>query len=357
MEQVVRPGPQSYYNQTGILEDLDQFLFNLGYEHVVCVVDKGGWYAVEPYLQKSFEKVAISFIDFGGECSFAEGQRLSQRAKEHTAQAVIGIGGGKVMDVVKLVANHLIIDYLQIPTIASTCACWAPLAVIYTPEGHYETVRFFNRTARSVIVDPRVLIQADPKFFVAGLADTIAKWYEGRIQLDNMARTPNLELGYQAMKICYEFILKEAKNALKAIQSKQINQAFVDLLDVIFASAGSASGYAGEYGHAAAHGVHNGLTVLPETKPFLHGELVGYAILVQLVLENKWDDLNELLKLYNVLNLPTQLNDLNLTLDHSHLNDALQAMCEGEKLMQVVFPTITTQDIFNAMKQLEEYTN
>ncbi len=32
---------------------------------------------------------------------------------------------------------------------------------------------------------------------------------------------------------------------------------------------------------AAAHAVHNGLTVLPQTEKFLHGTKVAYGILVQ----------------------------------------------------------------------------
>lgn len=356
MEQVVKPGPQNYYNQIGLLEDFDQLLFSLGFSQVVCIIDSGGWYSVEPFFPQKFEKVTVSFIEFDGECSLFESKRLAQFAKEKNAQAVVSIGGGKAMDVVKLVADQLKIDYIQVPTIAATCACWAPLAVVYTPRGEYENVFHFRQTARLVITDPRVLIQAEEKYFVAGLADTIAKWYEGRVQLENMSRTPNLELGYQASKICYEFIIKKAKEALRAVQTKQINQAFIDLLDVIFATAGSASGYAGEYGHAAAHGVHNGLTVLKETKSFLHGELVGYGILVQLVLEDKWEDVDELLALYNILNLPIQLNDLNLSLEHPDLNKALYAMCMGEdQLMQVVRPSITPQEIKEAMSQLEEY--
>jgi len=39
-------------------------------------------------------------------------------------------------------------------------------------------------------------------------------------------------------------------------------------------------------GLAAAHVIHNGLTVLPETHDTYHGEKVAFGVLVQLVLEN-----------------------------------------------------------------------
>ena len=40
-------------------------------------------------------------------------------------------------------------------------------------------------------------------------------------------------------------------------------------------------------GCAGAHGIHNGLTALPETNKYFHGEKVAFGTLCQLVLENK----------------------------------------------------------------------
>ena len=38
-------------------------------------------------------------------------------------------------------------------------------------------------------------------------------------------------------------------------------------------------------GLAAAHAVHNGLTAVPQTHPYFHGEKVAYGLLVQVILE------------------------------------------------------------------------
>lgn len=356
MEYKVRPGVQTYYNEIGLLEKLDHVLSDLGLRRVLCVIDPGGFYSVEGLLPKRFEAIEVFFAEFAGESSFEERDRLVAIAREHEVDGVVGIGGGKTMDVIKLVADQLNVDFVQIPTIAATCAAWAPLAVVYTPQGEYIDFYEFTRCARAVIVDPRVLIKADAKFFLAGLTDTLAKWYEGRIQLEEMERTPNLELGYQAMKICYEFIMKDAKEALEAIYTQQINPAFVNLLDVIFATAGSVGGYADFYGRqAGAHAVHNGLTYLPETKDFLHGTLVGYGILVQLALEEKWQDVDEVYALYQSLNLPYRLADFDLSLDHPQLDQAIEVMCLNHSPMHFVKEGITPADVFQAIEQLENY--
>ena len=70
-------------------------------------------------------------------------------------------------------------------------------------------------------------------------------------------------------------------------------------------------GFGDHYGRVAgAHSIHNGLTVLEETHHALHGEKVAYGILVQLVLENKWTEIDQLLAFYRQLGLPASLKDL-----------------------------------------------
>ena len=70
-------------------------------------------------------------------------------------------------------------------------------------------------------------------------------------------------------------------------------------------------GFGDYYGRVAgAHSIHNGLTVLKETHHALHGEKVAYGILVQLVLENKWTEIEELQVFYENLVLPASLKDL-----------------------------------------------
>ncbi len=49
---------------------------------------------------------------------------------------------------------------------------------------------------------------------------------------------------------------------------------------------------------AAAHAVHNGLTVLPQTEKYLHGTKVAYGILVQSALLGQEDVLAQLMAAY-----------------------------------------------------------
>ena len=67
---------------------------------------------------------------------------------------------------------------------------------------------------------------------------------------------------------------------------------------------------------AAAHSVHNGLTVLPQTEKFLHGTKVAYGILVQSALLGQDDVLAQLITAYQRFNLPTRLAQLDVDINN-----------------------------------------
>ena len=66
-------------------------------------------------------------------------------------------------------------------------------------------------------------------------------------------------------------------------------------------------------GVSAAHGIHDGLTVLDETHGYFHGEKVAFGVLCLLMLEGRaLDEIVAMTRFCRDLGLPTQLTDLNL---------------------------------------------
>jgi glycerol dehydrogenase len=82
--------------------------------------------------------------------------------------------------------------------------------------------------------------------------------------------------------LCYRTLLEDGAAALRAIQTKVVTPALERLVEAntLLSGLGFESS-----GLAAAHAVHNGLTMAPGTHPYLHGEKVAFGLLVQLVLE------------------------------------------------------------------------
>jgi hydroxycarboxylate dehydrogenase A len=87
-----------------------------GFRNGFVICGERSWEAAEPYFPKN-GKLNYSFFPYKGECSLSEIERLSTLCVHF--DVIIGIGGGKVLDLAKAVANQVHLDVVLIPTLAS----------------------------------------------------------------------------------------------------------------------------------------------------------------------------------------------------------------------------------------------
>jgi glycerol dehydrogenase len=85
-------------------------------------------------------------------------------------------------------------------------------------------------------------------------------------------------------ELCYRTLLNDGADALRAVRIQTVTPSLERLVEAntLLSGLGFESS-----GLAAAHAVHNGLTAVPPTHAFLHGEKVAFGVLVQLMLEGK----------------------------------------------------------------------
>lgn len=108
---------------------------------------------------------------------------------------------------------------------------------------------------------------------------------------------------------------------------------------------------------AAAHAVHNGLTVLPQTEKFLHGTKVAYGILVQSALLGQQDVLAQLIAAYQRFNLPTSLAALEVDIHNQDQLDKVIAHTLRPVESIHFLPVTLTPDILRAaFLQVENFT-
>ena len=303
----VQPGAANYYAHPGALDALaqafpQQRLFWIGGERATA--------AAAPYLPACYREARSTHAVFRGHCS--ESQVAALSAQAGAAEVIVGVGGGSALDTAKAVAARLNRPFVAIPTIAATCAAWTPLSVWYDDAGRALSFELFALGSHQVLVEPRLLLAAPAEYLRAGIGDTLAKWYEARVLCAREASLPlTARLGLETARQVRDVLLESGPTALADAAAGRLSAAFVDVIDAVIAGGGLVGGLGERYTRlAAAHSVHNGLTVLPQTANVLHGAKVAYGILVQLALEGRDDELHELAAAYRPLQLPRTLADL-----------------------------------------------
>ncbi|CAK9886335.1 MAG: Hydroxycarboxylate dehydrogenase A [Candidatus Erwinia impunctatus] len=347
-------GPANYYSHPGSLARLDEFYSEEQLKNALWIFGHRAIQAAKSFLPTSFSLPGAKQVEFSGHCSEADVQQLIAGAGE--TQVVIGIGGGALLDTVKVVGRRLNVPVVAIPTIAATCAAWTPLSVWYNDAGQALGFEIFNDANHLVLVEPEIILRAPQAYLLAGIGDTLAKWYQAVVlapQPENLPLT--VRLGLDAARAIHDVLLEKSEHALEDQHNGVLSQAFMDVVDAIIAGGGMVGGLGERYTRvAAAQAVHNGLTTLPQTEQILHGTKVAYGILVQSALLGQDEVLTQLTQSFKRFNLPSKLAQLGVDINNRAdiekvINRTLQ---EGESIHALPV-TLSPEVLLNALKKVE----
>ncbi len=266
----------------------------------------------------------ISNLEF--DCCEVDLKRIKSFAISNKCDAIIASGGGKVLDAGKLLAHRIGIPCITIPLSASTCAGWTALSNIYTHLGAFEREQELNSCPDLLIFDHKFIRTAPKRTLASGIADALAKWYESSLSSGH-SEDGLVQQAVQMSRVLRDQLLIDSKEAF----TNKNSSAWIRVIEGCSLTAGLTGGIGGSKCRAAAaHAIHNGLTQLPFSSNHLHGELVGFGILVQLNLEEKLlnnklaeQARNQLIKFLRDINLPTNINDLGL--DNVSIGDIKKA--------------------------------
>ncbi|WP_226035816.1 iron-containing alcohol dehydrogenase family protein [Aquibacillus saliphilus] len=308
----VQGAPSIYQCFEGVLQELPQKLTEQKFKHAVIIHGEKSWNAAKGFLSNL--SIPVTKINYNGECSHEEVERINTIIEQNNADVIIGVGGGKIVDIAKANGNSLDIPVILIPTLASNCAPFTPLSVFYDQLGNYVEHIIFPKSTFMVLVEPKIIIDSPTSFFRAGIGDTIAKWYEADVLTRALpSKSIPLEVALHAAKLCRDVLIEKGPEAISSLEKKEISPAFMQVVETIILAAGMVGGFGDKYGRiSGAHSIHNAITHVPKTHSYLHGEKVAYGILVQLALENRPDEINYLLPHYKKLKLPISLSELGI---------------------------------------------
>jgi len=317
--------PQRYINEADILKSSGEYISQLG-KNALVIGGKTALTVAGGDLFGSLDSVGIKYqtIEFEGNCTTSAIDRLSSITGEYGVDIIIGVGGGRVLDLVKAVGENRKLPVVTVPTIAATCAAWSALSIIYDEKGKFAGGLLLNNSPMLVLADTRILAEAPVRYLSAGIGDTIAKWYEIAPHIVEGKNDISLRTGIQTAKLALEILNSNAVQATKDVADKKPTQAFSEVIDSIIMLAGLVGSINGGYYRAAvAHSLYNSSTVVPEIHSSLHGEIVAFGLIVQFILEGKpQQEVDELIAFLNSLDLPVTLGQLGIK------NDLVQKISE-----------------------------
>lgn len=349
----VRSGPDRYISNKGCLNQLPKYLTN--FKNGAIITGNKSFNAFKNYYKN---EIPYKHYVYDATASEENAKELSDNIK--SADVILGIGGGAVIDTAKLVAKNLNAPLIVIPTIVSNCAPYASISAIYTPQHEFKKMGSFENSPYITLVDLEFLIKTPKQYFIAGIGDTLAKWYECEIILRNLPieyKTATVKYGFAAARLCFDTLITDSYSAIKELEDGNSSHYFARVSDVIISIAGCVGGFACKYGRVAgAHAIHNGLSLLHNTHSVLHGNKVAYGILVQLSYTNDFSEVLMLLQFYREIGLPTSLTQLNLpNCTYKDLQCVAEFAAKPEETFNIIDKDITPQKILQAIKKLEEF--
>jgi glycerol dehydrogenase len=219
-----------------------------------------------------------------GSCSDRAVSALRAAAGRCGADAIVAVGGGRVLDAAKAAADDLRRPYAAVPTSPATCAAVTPLAVMYDDAHRYVRTRPTRRAPDLAVLDRATLAAAPDRLLVAGAIDALAKIHEVRRTLgDAHLRSAGAAA---ALALC-----DDLERTIDACVEPAVapgappSDVRARLAEACLLHPGLIGGLAGEEAKlAAAHPLHNALTRVEGAHAALHGELVGFGVLVQILL-------------------------------------------------------------------------
>lgn len=196
----------------------------------------------------------VTRVQFGGEASAQEIDRLVDIARKKKSDFVIALGGGKTIDTAKAIADRIHTQVAILPTTASTDAPCSALSVLYEPNGTFDKYKFYDKNPSIVLVDTSVIVKAPERFLAAGIGDAIATNVEAR----QAKYTPNFggllptNLSSAICQKCEEILFEFGPQAYQANKAQALTPAFEAVVEAntLLSGLGFESG-----GIAAAHAV------------------------------------------------------------------------------------------------------
>ncbi len=302
----------------------------------------------------------VTSVNLQFDCCYEDISKVKKIILNNNNDSVIAAGGGKVLDSGKYLAECLNIPCITIPLSASTCAGWTALSNIYTKNGQFIKDVALRTCPKVLVYDHKFIQTAPSRTLASGIADALAKWYESSITSSTID-DGLVQQAIQISRVLRDQLLIDGKKAFMA--QFENNSSWRNTIEACGITAGLVGGIGGERCRtAAAHAIHNAITQIITPNKFLHGEIVGVGLLLQLRLEemknnNKLADqsIKQLLAFMKELDLPTTIAELGINVfENQNINKIADFTFRDKSEIHFLPFEISKQDIVEVIGNFEQ---
>ena len=236
--------------------------------------------------------------------SMPEVETVKHRAGEFNARFLLGVGGGKSIDIAKLASTQLSIPFLSVPTAASHDGIASPRASL-TQDA--QTVSVQAQAPLGVIADTKIIVSAPYRLLASGCGDIISNYTAVKDwQLANKLQNTRYSEYAAALSQMTAKIIVDASDSIKPGLEASVRIVVKALVSsgVAMSIAGSsrpASGSEHKFSHALDR-------IAP--KPALHGEQCGVGTIMMMYLhDGDWQSIRDSLR---NIGAPTNAEELGI---------------------------------------------
>ncbi len=359
--------PERYIQGPGEFNNLAKFAAKFG-KKLFAIIDQFFFESLTVKLKELCDgtDLSVETMIYNTEVTAELVEKTIKMANEADADVIIGIGGGKTLDLAKAASIRQGKPIIIVPTTASTDAPTSSLSVIYNDNGEHICEYFYDHSPDLLVVDTEIIANAPIRFLVSGMGDALATWIEARANnLEDIANWVNANdggyrktlAGSALAKLCYETLMEKGELAKIAAEQKVITEALEDVIEANILLSGL--GFENN-GVAGAHAVGDGITALPEGSKSLHGEKVAFGIIAELVAENApMEEIEEIIDFNLRVGLPVCLSDLGIANSDANIRIIAQASLHSNWVREpfnvdfaVAFAAIRTADALGTRYKL-----
>ncbi len=261
---------------------------------------------IEDDIKKSFEKSHIrNYWFIRKDASFETVSRIKIEIEELEPDIILGIGGGKSVDVGKMIAYGIRKSFISIPTSASHDGISSPFVSL---KGSNKPHSIKVNTPIGILADTKLISEAPTRLLSSGCGDLIGKLTA--VKDWELARDDNNEYfgAYSAYlaKLSADIIMNKSKELL-------LNEYGVRTIIEALISAGVAAGIAGSSRPCSGseHLFSHALEYITDGNCGLHGERVGIGTIIMSKLYGM--DFERIISVLENVKAPVKANQINLS--------------------------------------------